>query len=59
MSEYEIYKCMSYKEQIEDDLRPVIRATIEDLDKELLDTFIKNIPKIDLIFQNIVEKIFY
>ena len=41
MTEYEIYKYMSYREDIEDDLRAVTKATIEDLDSELLDNFIE------------------
>ncbi len=45
MSEYEIYKCISYKEHIEDDLRPVLRASIDDLDADLLNTFISKYTK--------------
>lgn len=41
MSEYEIYKFLSYKDHIDDDLRPVISATYEDLDKQLLEEFIE------------------
>ena len=41
MTEYEIYKCVSYKDNVEDDLRAVTKATIEDLDKDLLDKFIE------------------
>lgn len=41
MTEYEIYKYMSYREDIEDDLRAVTRATIQDLDSELLNEFIE------------------
>ena len=41
MTEYEIYKCISYKDNVEDDLRAVTRATIEDLDQNLLDKFIE------------------
>lgn len=41
MTEYEIYKCISYKENVRDDLRPVVRATIKDLDKKLLSRFIE------------------
>lgn len=33
MTEYEIYKCISYKDNVRDDLRPVVRATIKDLVK--------------------------
>lgn len=39
MTEYEIYKCISYKEDIKDDLKPVIRASFKDLDKKLLKDF--------------------
>lgn len=41
MTEYEIYKCISYKENVQDDLRAVTRATLEDLDDKLLEIFIK------------------
>ena len=41
MTEYEIYKCMSYRDNVEDDLRAVTKATLEDLGKELLDKFIE------------------
>ena len=40
MTEYEIYKCISYRDNVEDDLRAVVKATIEDLDENLLDEFI-------------------
>ena len=46
MSEYEIYKCISYKENVRDDLKPVTRATIKDLDENLINKFIVN-AKID------------
>lgn len=46
MSEYEIYKCISYKENIKDDLKPITRATIKDLDENLINKFIVN-AKID------------
>ena len=42
MTEYEIYKCISYRENVKDDLRPVVRATIRDLDQKLLNKFIAN-----------------
>ncbi len=41
MTEYEIYKYISYKDNIKDDLRPVIGATTDDLDTELLNKFIE------------------
>lgn len=41
MTEYEIYKCISYRENVKDDLRPVVRATIKDLDEELINAFIE------------------
>lgn len=34
MTEYEIYSLQSYKDEIQEDLRPIKRATIEDLDKK-------------------------
>ena len=42
MTEYEIYKCISYREKVKDDLRPVVRATMKDLDEKLLNKFIEN-----------------
>lgn len=41
MTEYEIYKFLSYKDNISDDLRPVIGSTIDDLDQDMLDVFIE------------------
>ena len=41
MTEYEIYKCISYRDNVQDDLRAVTKATIEDLDKNLLTKFIE------------------
>lgn len=41
MTEYEIYKCISYKDNVKDDLRPVIKASIEDLDANLIEEFIR------------------
>lgn len=46
MTEYEIYKCISYKENTKDDLRAVTRATLNDLDQKLIEKFIVN-AKID------------
>ena len=42
MSEYEIYKCISYRDNVRDDLRPVLRASIKDFDEKLLNKFITN-----------------
>jgi len=42
MTEYEIYKCISYRENVKDDLRPVVRATMRDFDEKLLNRFIEN-----------------
>ena len=41
MTEYEIYKCISYRENVQDDLRPVVRATMKDLNEELINEFIE------------------
>lgn len=38
----EVYKCISYRENVKDDLRPVVRATMKDLDEKLLNRFITN-----------------
>lgn len=40
MTEYEIYKCISYRDNEQDDKRPVLTATMDDFDKELLEQFI-------------------
>lgn len=45
MNDYEIYKCISYRENVEDDLRAVTEASIEDLDQDLLDEFIEKYTK--------------
>lgn len=42
MTEYEIYKCISYREDVKDDLKPVVRATIKDLDEKLINKFLEN-----------------
>jgi len=42
MTEYEIYKCISYKEDVKDDLKPVVRASLKDLDEKLLNKFLEN-----------------
>ena len=42
MTEYEIYKYMSYRDNVKDDLRPVVRASLKDLDEKLLNRFITN-----------------
>ena len=42
MTEYEIYKCISYRDNVKDDLRPVVRASLKDLDEKLLNRFITN-----------------
>lgn len=42
MTEYEIYKCISYRDNVKDDLRPVVRASLKDLDEKLLNKFITN-----------------
>ena len=42
MSEYEIYKCISYRDNVRDDLRPVLKATLKDFDEKLLNKFIAN-----------------
>lgn len=43
MTEYEIYSLQSYKDGIQEDLRPIKRATINDLDKEKLELYLKKI----------------
>ena len=42
MSEYEIYKCISYRDNVRDDLMPVLKASIKDFDEKLLNRFISN-----------------
>lgn len=41
MTEYEIYKCISYRENVQDDLKPGVRATTKDLNEELINAFIE------------------
>lgn len=43
MTEYEIYSLKSYSEGIEEDLRPVKRAELEDLNKEKIEKYLANI----------------
>ena len=45
MTEYEIYKCISYRDNEQDDKRPVLNATMDDFDKELLEKFIMKAKK--------------
>lgn len=45
MTEYEIYSLQSYKDGIQEDLRPIKRATLEDLDKEKINTFLEKTKK--------------
>lgn len=40
MTEYEIYKYISYRDNEQDDRRPVVNATMDDFDKDLLKKFI-------------------
>lgn len=43
MTEYEIYSLQSYNDGIQEDLRPIKRASIDDLDKEKIDGYIQRI----------------
>lgn len=43
MTEYEIYSLQSYKDGIQEDLRPIKRASFEDLDKEKIELFLKKV----------------
>ena len=45
MTDYKIYSLQSYKEGIEEDLRPVKRAEFEDLNQEKIATYLTNIKK--------------
>ena len=45
MTEYEIYSLQSYKDGIQEDLRPIKRATIDDLDKEKIALYIERAKK--------------
>lgn len=45
MTEYEIYKCISYRENEQEDRRAVVNATMEDFDKKLLKKFIEKSKK--------------
>lgn len=41
MTEYEIYCLQSYKEGIQEDLRPIKRASFSDLDNEKISSYLK------------------
>ena len=41
LTEYELYKYLSYRDDISDDLRPVVQSSLDDLDMNLLDKFIE------------------
>ena len=43
MTEYEIYSLQSYNDGIQEDLRPIKRANIDDLDKEKISEYIEKI----------------
>lgn len=45
MTEYEIYCLKSYKDGIQEDLRPIKRATIDDLDKEKINVYLEKVKK--------------
>ena len=45
MTDYEIYSLQSYKDGIQEDLRPIKRATIEDLDKEKISNYLEKVKK--------------
>lgn len=45
MTEYEIYKCISYRDNEQADKRAVIDATMDDFDEKLLKTFIAKAKK--------------
>lgn len=43
MTDYEIYSLQSYSEGVEEDLRPIKRAEIEDLNEEKIEKYLTNI----------------
>ncbi|MDO5564970.1 MAG: ATP-binding protein, partial [Eubacteriales bacterium] len=45
MTDYEIYSLQSYKDGIQEDLRPIKRAAIDDLDKEKIDLYLEKTKK--------------
>ena len=45
MTDYEIYSLQSYKDGIQEDLRPIKRATIEDLDKVKINLYLEKSKK--------------
>lgn len=45
MTEYEIYKCISYRDNEQEDKRAVVNATMNDFDPELLKKFIEKAKK--------------
>ena len=46
MTDYEIYSLQSYKDGIQEDLRPIKRASLEDLDSEKINSYLEKV-KID------------
>lgn len=58
MTDYEVYALQSYKDGIIEDIRPTKRATIEDLNKEEIDTYLKKVKEEKINFsKNTEEKI--
>lgn len=45
MTDYEIYNLQSYKDGIQEDLRPIKRASFEDLDKDKINNYLEKIRK--------------
>ena len=45
MTDYEIYSLQSYRDGIQEDLRPIKRATLDDLDKDKLKEFLEKTKK--------------
>ena len=58
MTDYEVYALQSYKDGIIEDIRPTKRATIEDLNKEEINTYLKKVKEEKINFsKNTEEKI--
>ena len=56
MTEYEIYSLQSYKDGIEEDLRPIKRASYDDLDKEKIKLYLQKVKEDKPNFSNFSDE---
>lgn len=59
MTEYEIYSYEAYRKKYQDDVRQVPRASIEVLDRELLDSYVKRLKRERPNISDLPEKTIY